>query len=98
MGWLQQPPPLSHISLSFCRMSLLSHHNLLLEILSSACKRLIHSMVLIVEYAEETNQKQKIRKLQNENICLTNLNVESLCKPRVELNLFELYRGAAKFG
>jgi len=32
-------------------------------------------MVFRMEYAEETNQKQKIRKLQNENICLTNLNV-----------------------
>ena len=34
-------------------------------------------MVFRMEYAEETNQKQKIRKLQNENICLTNLNVEN---------------------
>ena len=34
-------------------------------------------MVLLREFAEETNQKQKIRKLQNENICLTNLNVDN---------------------
>ena len=34
-------------------------------------------MVLRVEYAEKTNQKQKFRKPQNENVCLTNLNVEN---------------------
>ena len=52
-------------------------HYLLLEILLFAHKWLIHSMVLRVEYAEETNQKQKFGKLQNENICLTYLNTEN---------------------
>ena len=46
---------------------------------------------------KETNWKQKFRKYQNENICLTYLNTESLCKPSVEPSLLELYRGAAKF-
>ena len=32
-------------------------------------------MVLLEEYAKETSWKQKSQKLQNENICLTNLNV-----------------------
>ena len=54
-------------------------------------------MVLRAEYAEETNWKQKFEKPQNEDICLTNLNVENLCKPRVEPNSFELYRVAAMF-
>ena len=54
-----------------------AQHDLLLQILSNVRKCLIHSIVLRREYAEETNQKQKIRKLQNENICLTNLNVEN---------------------
>lgn len=34
-------------------------------------------MVLCREQAEETNWKQKFEKLQNENICLTNLNVQN---------------------
>ena len=33
-------------------------------------------MVLLRKLAEETNWKQKFEKLQNENISLTNLNVE----------------------
>ena len=32
-------------------------------------------MVLSKKHAQETNWKQKFQKLQNENICLTNLNV-----------------------
>ena len=41
--------------------------------------------------------KGVFQKTQNENICLTYLNTESLCKPSVEPSLLELYRGAAKF-
>ena len=67
-------------------MTLLSHHDFLLEILSIFRKYLIHNIVLVEKYAQETNWKQKFQKPQNENICLTNLNVESLCKPRVEPN------------
>ena len=43
-------------------------------------------MVSLRKLTEETNWKQKFQKLRNENICLTNLNVESMCKPRVEPN------------
>ena len=41
--------------------------------------------------------KGVFQKPQNENICLTSVNTESLCKPSVEPSLLELYRGAAKF-
>jgi hypothetical protein len=54
-----------------------NHHDLLLEILLLVCKLLIHSVVYSTEQAEETNWKQKFQKPKNENICLTNLNVEN---------------------
>ena len=53
------------------------HHYLLLEILSIFHKRLIHNIIYLTKQAQETNWKQKFEKLQNENICLTNLNVAS---------------------
>ena len=51
------------------------HHDLLLEILLIFRKWLVHNIVLLEKHAQETNWKQKFQKLQNENICLTNLNV-----------------------
>ena len=54
-----------------------NHHDLLLEILSIFYKLLIHSIVFVLKQTKETNWKQKNEKLQNENICLTNLNVEN---------------------
>ena len=74
-----------------------NRHNLLLDNLLIAHKYLIHSYIKKTETTKGTNWKQKFQKPQNENIYLTNLNVESLCKPRVEPNLVELYRGTAKF-
>jgi hypothetical protein len=38
---------------------------------------LIHSCIEKTETAKETNWEQKFQKPQNENICLTNLNVEN---------------------
>jgi hypothetical protein len=38
---------------------------------------LIHSYIKKIETAKETNWEQKFQKPQNENICLTNLNVEN---------------------
>jgi len=38
---------------------------------------LIHSLVKKIETAKETNWEQKFQKPQNENICLTNPNVEN---------------------
>ena len=46
---------------------------------------------------KETNRKQKFQKPLYENICSICLNGENLYKQRVEPNLFELYRRAAKF-
>jgi uncharacterized protein YcaQ len=53
------------------------HHNLLLENLSILYKLLKHRMVSSRKLAKETNWKQKFLKPHNENICLTNLNVEN---------------------
>lgn len=36
---------------------------------------MIHNTVLLEKHTQETNQKQKFQKHQNENISLTNLNV-----------------------
>lgn len=47
-GWLLQPTPSSYVSLSSCRMTLLSHHDLLLHILFLVV--LIIFIVLNVEY------------------------------------------------
>jgi len=52
------------------------HHDLLLQILLFAHKYLIHSIDLRAEQAKETNWKQNFQKPQNENICLTNINME----------------------
>lgn len=54
-----------------------NHHNSLLENLSNFHKLLIHSVVSLKYLAEETNWKQKFQNPQNENISLTNLNVEN---------------------
>lgn len=53
------------------------HHDILLEILSILHKLLIHNIVYLNKQVQETNWKQKFEKLQNENICLTNLNMEN---------------------
>ena len=47
-GWLLQPTPSSYVSLSSCRMTLLSHHDLLLDILFLVV--LIIFIVINVEY------------------------------------------------
>ena len=56
-----------------------SHHQhyLLLENLLISCKYLIINYNLSNEIAKGTNWEQKFQKLQNENICLTNLNMEN---------------------
>ena len=76
-GWLLQPTPSSYVSLSSCRMTLLSHHDLLLENLLSSCKVLYINTPRKQKQPKETNWKQKFQKLQNENICLTKLNMEN---------------------
>jgi len=38
---------------------------------------LIHNIVSWEKQAQKTNWKQQFQKPQNENICLTNLNVEN---------------------
>jgi len=53
------------------------HHDLLLGNLLIDCNVLIFSISKIDKSAKETNWKQKFQKLQNENICLTNLNAEN---------------------
>src|SRR5574344_689010 len=53
------------------------HHYLLLENLLISCKYLIINYYLSNEIAKGTNWEQKFQKLQNENICLTNLNMEN---------------------
>ena len=53
------------------------HHDLLLENLLISCKCLIINYYLSNEIAKGTNWEQKFQKLQNENICLTNLNMEN---------------------
>ena len=53
------------------------HHNLPLENLPIIHKQLIHSYIKKAETAKETNWEQKFQKPQNENFCLTNLNVEN---------------------
>ena len=53
------------------------HHDLLLENLLIICKYLITNYYLSYKIAKGTNWKQKFKKPQNENICLTNLNVEN---------------------
>ena len=75
----------------------IDHRDFLLENLLPNCKVLNINTPKKQKVPKETNWKQKFQKPQNENICLTYLNAENLCKLRVEPNLFELYRGAAKF-
>ncbi len=53
------------------------HHDLLLENLLIVRKLLIHSYIEKAKTAKGTNWEQKFQKPQNENICLTNLNVEN---------------------
>ena len=52
-------------------------HDLLLENLLIVRKSLIHRYIKKTETAKGTNWEQKFQKLQNGNICLTNLNVEN---------------------
>lgn len=53
------------------------HHNLFLENLPIICKCLIHSYIEKTETTKGTKWEQKIQKPQNENIYLTNLNMEN---------------------
>lgn len=53
------------------------HHDLLLEILLNFCKYLILRNYWRHKIAKGTNWKQKFQKPQNENISLTNLNMEN---------------------
>jgi hypothetical protein len=53
------------------------HHDLLLENLLIICKWLIYRYIEKTKTAKGTNWEQKFQKPQNENICLTNLNVEN---------------------
>lgn len=53
------------------------HHDRLLENLPIICKCLIHSYIEKAETTKGTKWEQKIQKPQNENIYLTNLNMEN---------------------
>lgn len=53
------------------------HHDGLLENLPIICKCLIHSYIEKAETTKGTKWEQKIQKPQNENIYLTNLNMEN---------------------
>ena len=53
------------------------HHYLLLENLLSECKPLIINTPRKQKQPKKTNWKQKFQKPQNENICLTYLNMEN---------------------
>ena len=53
------------------------HHYFFLENLLLNCKALIINTSRKRKYPKETNWKQKFQKPQNENICLTNLNVQT---------------------
>jgi hypothetical protein len=52
-------------------------HDGLLENLLIICKWLIYRYIEKTKTAKGTNWEQKFQKPQNENICLTNLNVEN---------------------
>lgn len=54
-----------------------NHHDALLENLPIICKCLIHSYIEKAETTKGTKWEQKIQKPQNENIYLTNLNMEN---------------------
>ena len=54
-----------------------NNHDLLLDNLLIVCKCLIHSYIEKTKTAKGTNWEQKFQKPQNENIRLTNLNVEN---------------------
>jgi len=53
------------------------HHDGLLQNLPIICKCLIHSYIEKAETTKGTKWEQKIQKPQNENIYLTNLNMEN---------------------
>lgn len=55
----------------------MNHRYILLQNLLIPCKYLTINHYLSNEIAKGTNWEQKFQKLQNENICLTNLNVEN---------------------
>lgn len=54
-----------------------NHHNRLLENLLPSCKGLNINTPRKRKQPKETNWKQKFQKNQNENICLTYLNIEN---------------------
>ena len=54
-----------------------NYRDILLENLLIIRKLLIHKYIKKTEMAKGTNWEQKIQNPQNENICLTNLNVEN---------------------
>ena len=62
---------------SYWGITLIRHHNLLLESLLIECKMLIIKSPRKPKQPKETNWKQKFQKPQNENICLTYLNTEN---------------------
>lgn len=70
MVYNQQPSP-HHIFTS------IFNRYLLLENLPIICKCLIHSYIEKAETTKGTKWEQKIQKPQNENIYLTNLNMEN---------------------
>lgn len=72
------------------------HHDLLLENLLISCKYLIFNYYLSNEIAKGTNWEQKFQKLQNENICLTNLNMEN--KRNFPFLSFEAFSQRSKNG
>ena len=73
------------------------HHDLLLENLLPSCKVLNINTPRKQKQPKETNWKQKFQKPQNENICLTYLNTENLCKreqSQARLNYAERSQGS----
>ena len=73
-GWLLQPTPSSYVSLSSCRMTLLSHHDLLLDNLALTYKYLIYKCDLSRTNIKVTNRKQKNHLLQKETFKLRFVN------------------------
>ena len=75
----------------------ISHRDFLLENLLSSCNVLIINTPRKQKQPKETNWKQKFQKPQNENICLTYLNTENLCKreqSQARLNYAERSQGS----
>ena len=66
--------------LLYCILNYIFYRYLLLENLLSSSKVLNINVSKKPKPPKETNWKQKFQKPQNENICLTYLNTETLCK------------------